>query len=142
MTDEGSTSTALATTTREVETVVATRETTPEETSQRRSRRLQPLATVTCGDTDSELPSLSETESEDEEREKSRKKVPAVRVKWTQEKESELQKYFKDCFTEKCTPGRQQVEKALAESAKAKGSLHKRYWHTVVKKISAMNKKK
>jgi len=68
------------------------------------------------------------------------KKTIPKRKLWDKEETAELRKYFDKHLKVKTTPGKTEVERAIARSKKSGGELHKRYYHTIVKKISNMNK--
>lgn len=80
---------------------------------------------------------MSESES-DTKMKKSKPVKNKQKQRWTAEEEEELKKYFEKKFVTKRTPRMAEVQKAKKESFKAGGALHKRHWHIIVKKVSAM----
>ncbi|XP_052085092.1 uncharacterized protein LOC127722235 [Mytilus californianus] len=63
------------------------------------------------------------------------------RMKWTETEEEEIRIYFKKHLAAKKTPRKEECLKVLSISKEKGGELHRRYWHTVIKKVSNMNKK-
>ncbi|XP_052097913.1 uncharacterized protein LOC127732765 [Mytilus californianus] len=63
------------------------------------------------------------------------------RMKWTETEEEEIRIYFKKHLAAKKTPRKEECLKVLSISKEKGGQLHRRYWHTVIKKVSNMNKK-
>lgn len=70
-----------------------------------------------------------------------KKKKHVNRVKWSKEEEDEIRKYLGNFLATKTTPSKPECLRAIAQSKEHKGKLQLRYWHTIVKKISNMNKK-
>ena len=64
-----------------------------------------------------------------------------TRVKWTEEEIKELNEYFSFFLKAKTVPNKEDCLKAIRKSKAKEGMLHRRYWHTIVKKISNMNHK-
>jgi len=73
-------------------------------------------------------------------REKNKKDTK--RQKWSEKETEELKKFFSKHLDRKVAPRRADCLKAKQESFKNGGELHKRSWHLIVKKISAINHKK
>ena len=71
---------------------------------------------------------------------KSKRKAPksSKRVMWAKDKVEELNTFFKHHFHNKTTP---KVENAIKRSKEEGGFIHRRNYHTIVKKVSAMNHK-
>ena len=78
-----------------------------------------------------------DSESDEEEQEKKKK---VKRVRWSAEEINEVKKFFKENLRTKTCPSKQDCLKAIAKSKKNGGKIGNRYWHTIVKKISNMNK--
>ena len=68
-------------------------------------------------------------------------KKKVVRVRWETEEIEEINTYFKNYLKTKTVPNKQDCLKAIAKSKAAHGMLQRRYWHTIVKKISNLYKK-
>ncbi|XP_071121847.1 uncharacterized protein [Mytilus edulis] len=64
-----------------------------------------------------------------------------TRVKWTTEEEEEIKKYFGNHLKVKTTPGKSECLKIIQKSRENGGQICRRDYHTIVKKISNMNKK-
>ena len=64
-----------------------------------------------------------------------------IRVHWSTEEVKEIKKYFDKHLTTKTTPGKMECLKAIGKSKQSGGVLHKRFYHTIIKKISNLNKK-
>lgn len=62
------------------------------------------------------------------------------RMKWSETEEEEIRKYFKKHLASKTTLRKEECLKVLTISKEKGGELYRRYWHTVIKKISNMNK--
>lgn len=74
---------------------------------------------------------------------KSSKKV--TRVPWTKKEIEEIENYFEDYLdlkTKKSCPGQKDCLSAIARSRSCNGSLYRRHWETVKKKVSHMIQKK
>ncbi|XP_030843815.1 uncharacterized protein LOC115924951 isoform X2 [Strongylocentrotus purpuratus] len=63
---------------------------------------------------------------------------PVLRCSWTHEEICELKKYFSVNFVTKVTPGRKDCQKAIGASKVNGGTLQRRHWHLIVKKMSAL----
>ena len=66
-------------------------------------------------------------------KDQTKKSSPVERVAWTTEEVEELNK---------TVPGQKECSKSIGLSKVAGGTLHRRYYHTIVKKISNMNNEK
>ena len=77
---------------------------------------------------------------ENEELEKPSHKTK-VRQRWKDEEINEIKKYFAEFLAKKKCPSKKFTLKAIEKSRKNGGPPAKRFWHTIVKKNSNMNKK-
>jgi len=80
-------------------------------------------------------------EEEEQERKKKQEKKPNTRVPWTPSEMEEVRKYFEEFLRTNCCPSKTDVERAKEKSKRNGGVLWKRYWHTIVKKVSYINGK-
>ncbi|XP_033762695.1 uncharacterized protein LOC117344151 [Pecten maximus] len=70
---------------------------------------------------------------------------PVNRVKWSNEEEEEIMRYFKKYFhreVNKTSPSQHDCKAAVAFSEENGGQLQKRSWETIKKKVSRMLKSK
>ena len=63
------------------------------------------------------------------------------RVKWTAKEFEEIQQYFEKHLKVKATPGKSECLKVIKKCKEEGGQICRRDYHTIVKKISNMNKK-
>ncbi|XP_061190500.1 uncharacterized protein LOC133198421 [Saccostrea echinata] len=63
------------------------------------------------------------------------------RKRWSSEEEQEIKKYFSEFLSSGTCPSKKQCLKAIEKSKQSGGTLHTRYWHNIVKKISNTNRK-
>jgi hypothetical protein len=63
------------------------------------------------------------------------------RKKWTETEIEEINMYFHDFLETKTCPSKKDCMKAIEKSKIKGGPLANRFWHTIVKKISNLNKK-
>lgn len=90
---------------------------------------------------DNFLSSESELSGSEEELELQRPKKKMNRVTWTDTELSEIREYFANFLDTGTCPGKKDVQKVLIKSKDRKGELHRRHWHTIIKKISYINHK-
>lgn len=93
---------------------------------------------------DDDIDDLSDLNEEDytmELKEKKSKRKVSTRVPWSESELKELQEHFGACLKAHTCPSKKMVMKAIDVSKAKGGKLGKRYWHTIIKKISYLNNK-
>ena len=65
----------------------------------------------------------------------------AIRVRWTVEEEAEINKYLGEYLVSQGLPGKKACERAIRCSEEAGGTLRRRNWATIKKKVYNMKKK-
>ncbi|XP_062583984.1 uncharacterized protein LOC134245743 isoform X2 [Saccostrea cucullata] len=64
------------------------------------------------------------------------------RKRWSEEDEEEIRKYFGEFLSAGTCPSKKHCLKAIEKSKQSGGTLHTRYWHNIVKKVSNLNIKR
>ena len=74
-------------------------------------------------------------DEEDDDKPRKKRNSACTRKKWTAQEEEELQTLFMDNLRTHITPGRKECEDARKKSKENNGSIHKRSWETIKKKV-------